>query len=105
MFEIFKNLFGLGDNSQLTEAMHHDAFLVDVRTPDEFSKGSVEGAVNIPLKDVGKRLSKFEDKENIIVFCQSGMRSGRAKKVLEQNGFEDVINGRSPKNIERAKNE
>ncbi len=52
MFGIFKNLFAPTDNSELREAIKNGAFLVDVRTPAEFSAGSVKGAVNIPLDKV-----------------------------------------------------
>ena len=50
-------------------------FLVDVRTPEEFNSGSVDGAINIPLSVLEQELSQFKNKENIIVFCRSGARS------------------------------
>ncbi len=68
-------------------------FLVDVRTPGEFEGGSAKGAVNIPLDSIMNELDQFEGKENIVVFCRSGNRSGQAKYILEQNGFKNVING------------
>ena len=49
---LFSAIFGKTDNSQLSEAIKDGAFLVDVRTPDEFSAGSVKGAINIPLDKV-----------------------------------------------------
>lgn len=76
-----------------------DAFLVDVRTKKEFDSGSVPNAVNIPLQELNSKLSEFEGKENIIVFCRSGNRSGKAKKILDQNGFQNVTNGGSWKNV------
>jgi rhodanese-related sulfurtransferase len=99
MFGIFKNLFSQKDNSQLENLIKEGAFLVDVRSPDEFSSGHVEGSVNIPLGQVQNQLSKFKDKNHIIVFCQSGMRSSQAKSILEQNGFTNITNGRSWKDI------
>ncbi len=69
------------------------SFLVDVRTPGEFEGGSAKGAVNIPLDRIMNELDQFEGKENIVVFCRSGNRSGQAKYILEQNGFKNVING------------
>lgn len=68
-------------------------FLVDVRTPGEFEEGSAKGAVNIPLDQVMNELEQFNDKENIVVFCRSGNRSGQAKYILEQHGFKNVYNG------------
>lgn len=68
-------------------------FLVDVRTPGEFEEGSAKDAVNIPLDQVMNELKQFNGKENIVVFCRSGNRSGQAKYILEQNGFKNVYNG------------
>lgn len=101
----FSALFGNTDNSQLTEAVKNGAFLVDVRTPAEFSAGSVKGAVNIPLDKVSSQLPKFKDKKRIVVFCRSGNRSGQAKSILEQNGFQNVINGGTWQNVNQAVNE
>ncbi|HTN45808.1 MAG TPA: rhodanese-like domain-containing protein [Flavipsychrobacter sp.] len=93
MFGILKNLFGQPDNNALAGAIKEGAFLVDVRTPGEFAGGSVKGAVNIPLGDLPHQLSKFKGKKSIVVFCRSGNRSGQAKSILEQHGFQNVING------------
>ncbi len=105
MFGIFKNLFVKTDNIKLTEAIRDSAFLVDVRTPAEFSAGSVKGAVNIPLDKVPSQLSKFKNKKNIVVFCRSGSRSGQAKDVLESNGFQNVINGGTWQNVNQIVNQ
>ncbi len=74
-------------------------FLVDVREPDEFKSGSVAGAVNIPLGTISNRISEFKNKENIVVFCRSGNRSGMAANVLKQNGIENVTNGGTWQNV------
>src|SRR5690606_38116588 len=99
----FSALFGKTDNSQLTEAIKNGAFLVDVRTHAEFSAGDVTGAVNIPLDKVPSQLSKFKNKKSIVVFCRSGSRSGQAKSILEQNGFQNVINGGTWQNVNQLK--
>lgn len=90
MFDFLKNLFGGED---ITEKFKEGAFLVDVRTPQEFDAGHVRGSVNIPLDRIPHALEKFKNKENIIVFCRSGNRSSQAKSILESNGFTNVING------------
>ena len=51
-----------------------------------------------------KELSKFKGKEQIIVFCRSGNRSGHAKMILEQNGFKNVINGGTWQEVDEANN-
>ena len=91
-------------NNSLSEALQSGAFLVDVRSAEEFSSGSVKGAVNIPLDQIPSQLAKFKDKNNIVVFCRSGGRSGSAKGILEQNGFENVINGGTWLNVKEAIN-
>ena len=99
MFGIFKNMFAPTDNSNLEEAVKNGAFLVDVRTPAEFAGGSVKGAVNIPLDKLPAKLAAFKGKKSIVFFCRSGSRSSQAKSILEQNGFQYVINGGSWHNV------
>ena len=90
---LFQNLFGGGQTADLKSLIENGAFLVDVREPGEFASGTAKGAVNIPLGTVASQIAKFKGKENIIVFCRSGNRSGQAKTILEQNGFKNVVNG------------
>ncbi len=90
---ILQKLFGGGEKPDLKTVIGQGAFLVDVREPDEFAGGTAKGAVNIPLGTVPSALDQFKGKENIVVFCRSGARSGQAKIILEQNGFKNVING------------
>lgn len=104
MFGILKNLFGQSDNNALAGAIKEGAFLVDVRTPGEFASGSVTGAINIPLGDLAHQLSKFKGKKGIVVFCLSGNRSSQAKKILEQHGFPNVVNGGTWQQVNRAAN-
>lgn len=90
----FNNIFGGSSNNEnLAKLVNDGAFLVDVRTPGEFAEGNVIGSVNIPLDQVSSNLDKFKGKENIVVFCRSGNRSGQAKSILEQNDFNNVTNG------------
>lgn len=91
---IFGNIFGGNSNNEnLATLINDGAFLVDVRSLGEFAEGNAKGSVNIPLDQVQNQLAKFKDKENIVVFCRSGNRSGQAKSILEQNGFTNVTNG------------
>jgi len=101
MFQIFKNIFSSGGTADLQAIVNNGAFLVDVRTPSEFAQGHVKGSVNIPLDKVASQLNKFKDKENIIVFCRSGNRSGQAKSILENNGFKNVVNGGTWQNVKQ----
>ncbi len=66
--------------------------IIDVRSSDEFSRGHVSGAVNVPLEKVSNY--KIEDKNQpTIVYCASGARSAVAKKLLEGRGCTEVVNG------------
>lgn len=84
---------------KLSETLKKGAFLVDVRTPQEFAAGSVPGAINIPLDQVESRVSEFEGKKDIVVFCRTGNRSGQAKRILESKGIKDITNGGSWQNV------
>jgi phage shock protein E len=90
---LFKQLFGGGPVVDLADIIKEGAFIVDVRTPGEFAGGHANGSVNIPLDQLPQQLSKFKNKKNIIVCCQSGGRSGQAKVLLEKTGIANVING------------
>jgi NADPH-dependent 2,4-dienoyl-CoA reductase/sulfur reductase-like enzyme/peroxiredoxin family protein/rhodanese-related sulfurtransferase/TusA-related sulfurtransferase len=67
-------------------------YIVDVRTPEEYALGTIEGAVNIPLDEVRTRLKEFPRERKILVFCSMGLRAYLALRILSQNGFEEVYN-------------
>ena len=104
MLNILKKLLGIGNDENLAKLIKNGAFLVDVRSTQEFTDGSVKGALNIPLDKVESQLSKFKDKESIIVFCRSGNRSSLAKNILKQNGIKNVTNGGSWQNVNKNLN-
>lgn len=65
--------------------------LVDVRTPGEFGRGHVDGAINIPVDQLERRMAELGSRETpVVVYCASGNRSARAKRMLEGAGFETV---------------
>ncbi len=68
------------------------AKLVDVRTPGEFASGHVPGAVNIPLDQIGTRVSELDAYKGggLYLVCKSGGRSGAAAGLLAQRGFEPI---------------
>lgn len=99
MFNIFSSMFGSSDTGNLSEVIENGAFLVDVRTPEEFAMGHVPGSVNIPLDQVPARVKDFKGKGDIVVFCRTGNRSGQAKRFLEAQGIEKITNGGSWQNV------
>ena len=102
MFGFLSQLLGQSGNNELSEAVKNGAFLVDERTPGEFAGGSVPGAVNIPLDQVSSQIARFKGKKGVVVFCKSGMRSGQAKSILDQNGIPQVINGGTWQNVNKV---
>ena len=88
-----QSLFSGGQTADLKKLIEQGAFLVDVREPGEFAGGSAKGAINIPLGSIASYFDLLREKENIVVFCRSGNRSGQAKTILDQKGFKNVING------------
>ena len=65
--------------------------LLDVRTPQEFMHGRIDGFVNIPLDDLRGRIGELDSAKPTYVHCHSGMRSYIAARILTQKGF-DVYN-------------
>lgn len=64
----------------IKEQVANGAFLVDVRTPQEFAEGSVKGAVNIPLDEVESRLNEFKGKPSVIVFVEQETEADKRKR-------------------------
>ena len=66
--------------------------LIDVRTPEEFSNGFIEGAENLNFYDDNFEtlLSKLDKNKPVMVYCQSGGRSGKCFNKLKKMGFSEV---------------
>lgn len=76
----------------LRDAVAAGARIVDVRTPAEFSGGHIDGAINVPLSDLGLKLKKLGKKSKpLLVYCRSGNRSGQAVTFLRGEGFTRVL--------------
>lgn len=80
--------------------MHH--IIIDVREPEEYAKGHVKGAINIPpsqLLNGAVELADTPRDTTLILYCVSGSRSAVAKNILTSMGFTDVINGINQRNV------
>lgn len=66
--------------------------LLDVRTPDEFTKEHIDGSILIPLQTLENNLGLIANLKNqkIIVYCHSGTRSIAASRILADNGFTPI---------------
>ncbi|MDI9514002.1 MAG: FAD-dependent oxidoreductase [Bacillota bacterium] len=68
------------------------SILLDVRTEYEFRKGTLKGAINIPLDSLRDRLNELDKNKPVYVFCQVGLRGYVASRILMQKGFDKVYN-------------
>lgn len=68
--------------------------LLDVRTPNEFHEGHLEGAWLIPVQQLAFRIGELEEHRDkpILVYCRSGNRSIPASQILMEKGFKKVYN-------------
>ena len=66
------------------------AFLLDVREPDEWAAGHVDGATLIPLGQLAGRVGEVPRDQQIVVMCRSGNRSAEGRDILLQAGFPSV---------------
>ena len=64
------------------------AVLLDTRTVGEYSRGHIEGFMNIPVDELRERLEEVEKGKPVYVICQSGLRSYIATRILAENGYE-----------------
>jgi NADPH-dependent 2,4-dienoyl-CoA reductase/sulfur reductase-like enzyme/rhodanese-related sulfurtransferase len=64
-----------------------ESLLLDVRRPDERSKGFIPGSKHIPLDEVRARMNELPRDRDIVVHCLSGQRSYFACRILSQHGF------------------
>lgn len=69
-----------------------DAVFLDVRTPEEFKDGHIEGAVLINLfdEDFKEQVDALDKEKPVYIYCRSGNRSQKAGNILIQMGFKQV---------------
>ena len=86
----YKNLSLVDYRDQYFENSSH--LLIDVRTPMEFMRGHVPGAINIPLNQLHQRINEIPHTDPIVVICATGNRSMSGSSILAQAGYEQVYN-------------
>ncbi len=72
---------------EVPAAVSVGAFLLDARSPEETSEGMVPGAHNIPVDDMRMRLAEIPRDKQVLVYCEAGLRSYIANRILRQKGF------------------
>jgi len=67
--------------------------VIDVRTPEEFSQGHLDGAVNLDVEGGAfeQGLTELDPAGSYIVYCRSGRRSAHAAALMAERGFADVV--------------
>lgn len=72
-----------------------EMLLLDVRTPGEYQRGHISGALSLPLDQIDNLAHSVIPDNNLalVVYCQSGMRSAMARKILLKRGYPQVVNG------------
>lgn len=70
---------------------------IDVRTPEEYSADHITGDANIPLATVDAKAlaAKYGKDADLVLYCHTGNRAGKAKALLDSAGFTHVTNGGS----------
>ena len=69
-----------------------EVMLIDTRTPEEFSFGTIPGAVNIPLDEMRDRLSEIPADRPVVLFCAVGLRGYLAQRILIGRGYRNTAN-------------
>jgi phage shock protein E len=70
------------------------AVLLDVRTPEEFAEGHLEGARNVDLEsdDFRARAERLDRDASYVVYCATGNRAGQAIEIMRELGIDDAVN-------------
>ena len=84
-----------GGESSISEdavVVQSDAIIIDVRTPEEFAAGHLEGAVLIDIKDASfdSKIAALDPDAAYIVYCRSGNRSAQAVERMRGAGIDDI---------------
>ncbi len=74
------------------ELRKNGAFMLDVRSREEFSLGAMEKAYNIPHTELRTRLAEVPHDKPVVVMCAIGLRGYLAERILRQNSFDNAVN-------------
>ena len=72
----------------------NEYIIIDVRNKREFSENHLNGAINIPLPDIKRKIELFvrQKDKKILVYCEYGGRSSKAANILNDLGYINVFN-------------
>ncbi len=69
-----------------------EAYLLDVREPDEWSAGHAPGAHHVPMMELPARMAEVPADGDVVVVCRSGGRSAQVVSYLQGHGWDNVRN-------------
>ena len=78
--------------TKVRELVENNAFIVDVREKNEYERGHLINAVNIPLSEIRGRLDEIPKDRPVYLHCRSSQRSYNAVMALQNLGYDNVIN-------------
>jgi rhodanese-related sulfurtransferase len=70
---------------------HPGFLLVDVRTPAEYRRGHIRGAVNIEAPDFAREMASLDRDTTYLLYCAAGGRSRRVRELMAAAGFSRVF--------------
>jgi rhodanese-related sulfurtransferase len=85
-------VFGPQVPSVIPTGVSPEAYLLDVREPDEWAAGHAPGAHHVPMMEVPARMAEVPADAEVVVVCRSGGRSGQVTSYLMGNGWDNVRN-------------
>jgi rhodanese-related sulfurtransferase len=89
MLSVFNGKHSSQGDSDFADLVKNGAIIVDVRTPDEFNSGHIQGSINIPLDQIENKADELKRKNKVVITCcRSGSRSGMAMSLLKEEGIE-----------------
>ncbi|MFA9444508.1 rhodanese-like domain-containing protein [Egicoccus sp. AB-alg6-2] len=69
-------------------ARRDDVVFLDVREPDEWQAGHIEGALHIPMGQLNQRIDELDAEREFVAVCRSGNRSGAVTEAMKRAGYE-----------------
>lgn len=100
IFKRIKTIFNRSSDNKLSYSEmkniirnNKNAWIIDVRSIQEYREGHLNSAINIPVYDLDKKIMHIvQNKEDIIIlYCQTEIRSLKGKRILNKNGYSNVF--------------
>ncbi len=89
-YDLFCGIAQMKEISAKNAFLKKDVQFIDVREPHEEPKIESLAPIYIPLGKLEQQIQNIDKEKEIIVFCQSGVRSKKALEILRENGFENI---------------